>query len=258
MRNLFFGVIALVILFSSPALAADFPKQATYLIYVAQKPVGKSVVQIEQTGKSVIFTSENLTETADFYQQLKCRTEIDRETFRAKRFQYEGRQNDQIIDGEVWSEGPVFKGHINIDGNSFPSEKPGIGLALFYQNYVIDNQIAWLHAVVNAERGMLNFSAILPSDFMFNGVSAFVESELEVRTPKGPRICAKVQFTLEGSTTFWGYLDLDTGIAIYFDYPQQGTEVFLVDAYGEKPTPKYTTDTPDNASDHDDHEGHNH
>lgn len=255
MWKLFFGAAALALLAATPGSAVEYPKQVTYLIYVGQHEAGKSVITIEQTQDALIFHSDNTTQTADFKQILSCRTEIDRKTFRAKRFRYEGERAGQAIVGEVWVEGNVFIGDITVDGNSFPSRKQVNGVAFFYQNFVIDNQIALLNGVVNADQGMLDFTAVFPSDFMFTGVTAFVESEIEFKTPNGPRICARVQFTMANSAPFWGYLDLDTGLPVYMDYPGSTTEVFLVDAYGEKPSPKYTLgQTQENAG----HEGHNH
>lgn len=230
---------AIAALLSGRAAADPIPEEYNYIIYVEGSRAGTCHVTARPTKDSWLLESAVKLDHGEYHLDLQCKSEFDKQKYTPIYFSYEGEKISNEVSGTVWVDGDSVVGDIVIDGNHFPSGKLLTSTTVFLENYAVEHQGMMLNVVDNAGGLYLRYDALMCSDFMTAPTVAVLESEVELPTRDRPRVCKKYQITMQNSTPYIAYLDLDDRIAVYMDFPGMSTEIFLEAAYGHDPGTKY-------------------
>jgi hypothetical protein len=239
------GLIALTLLAAgSPrALPAEFPSKITYLFYVQGRIAGRSDVTVTLEKGVYVFSSSEDVGLSDYSQKLACRTEVDGRTLRARSFHYEGVRQGESVSGTVRVEADSAKGEFEAKGTPYTSGIAWVDPTFLFENYVPEHLIFIGRHVAASKKLKTRFSVVFPSNMVSITAVAVTESEVEIATSPSPTVCNKYGVAFENSAPFFLYVDPDRNIPVYMDFPSLQTEVFLKEAFGEHPAPRYKAPT---------------
>lgn len=239
------GLIALTLLAagSQLALPAEFPSKITYLFYVQGRFAGQSDVTVTLENGVYVFSSSQEVGFGDYSQKLACRTELDGRTLRARSFHYEGGRQGESVSGTVRVDADSAKGELEAKGTPYTSRIAWVDPTFFFENYVPEHLILIGRHATASKKLQTRFSVVFPSDMVSLTAVAATESEVEIATRPRPTVCNKYGVAFQNSAPFFLYVDPDRNIPVYMDFPATQTEVFLKEAFGEHPAPRYKTPT---------------
>ena len=249
-------LLVLAVAWGTPQ-AGMFPAEMTYHIYIYDTYAGKDVIKVTEKEDVILFESKSRIEFETYVQDLTCETVVDKKTFAVKSFKFDGLKVDIKIAGDLTVKGDSVYGDLYENDAHFPSGKRLVGFVAFFQNYIVEHQVALCNAVASSKDRYLPFHLLLPSDFAVNSGVAVLASELEVPTLPKPTVCEKYGFSVKNGPPFFGYFDPERRIPVYMDFPGANTEVFLDAAFGESPKTKYVQGQ-ENQESQTGHEGHDH
>jgi len=218
------------------AHAGEFPGKATYLFYINGKYAGKSVIKTKVTAKSVVFESTSKLAWDEYAHDFACVTEVDKESLGPRRFTFDGVKMKKRFFGSIEVRKDSAFADFHLDEAKY-SSKSYIGpKAAFVEGYVPEHAMVLARILMGTEDPYFRFTTFLPSDFMTASTLALMESEAIVpATP--PLACRKYSISPQNSGAYLMFVDPKTARLVYMAFPTSRTEVFLVEAFGEEPTP---------------------
>ena len=224
---------------SGTSLSAELADQSTYLFYVQGEYAGKCDVRFSEKGDALVFESKTVIDWEDYKLELASRTEVNKKTLQPILFEYEGVKTRDKMSGTIHARGDSIWGVNTLNGAEFPSSARITEPLYFFQNYVSDHQVVIAWAIDRAEDPFIRFITMLPSEFMQTGTIATLDSEIELPTVPQPTVCKKFTVAMKNSSPYYLYYDPKRRAPVYMDFPSVMTEVFLDDAYDDKPPVKY-------------------
>jgi hypothetical protein len=240
-----FAILALALLAagSLPVRSADLPAKITYLFFVQGKPSGRSEIAVTLKDGAYTLSSSQEIAFAEYHQKLSCRTELDGRTLRARSFHFEGVRQGDAVSGTVRAEGDSARGTFESKGTPYTGKAAWTDASFFFENYVPEHLMLLGRQVAASTRPQTKFTVVFPSDMIALPGAAEEDSEIELPAKPKPIVCKKYAVGFQNSSPFFLFVDPDRGIPVYMVFPATQTEVFLVDAFGEKPKTNYITPT---------------
>lgn len=226
----------------SPAYAegVSFPSSGTYSIYILGSRAGESTFTARFSGGRIEIHSRTEVLYGDFYLSLETTTKADTASWQPVSFRYEGISEGKSVSGEVIFRPDSIVGTMRTDGAEFPSKTATRPYeTLIFENYVGAHEILLARAFLRRSEDFHTFFLFFPSSFTGSKTMISYESEIELEAKDGPLLCSKLQVDASGSFPFFPYVDPDTGLPVYLDFPGANTEMFLERYFGKRPTPKY-------------------
>lgn len=239
MRRSLLIIAGLLAVGAGASQAGMFPAELTYRIYVYGEFAGEEVIKISETEDVLLFNSHSQLTFEEFSLDLHTRTEVSRDDFSPRYFSYEGIRAGQKVSGTISFDGDSISGDFQVEDAAFPSGKKLAGRKLIFENYIIEHQLLLLNVAAESDELINRVQLFFPVDFTSASCASLIESEVEIDTvPR--RVCTKYRFTIASGSTFYGYLDAKRKLAVYMDFPDTNTEVFLKGAFADEPLTKYT------------------
>ena len=242
MTTKFITFVLLLLAGTTGAYAGEFPKEATYLFYIHGKYAGERTIKATETAKNVVFESTGDLEWGDEYMhRFKCRTEVDKESLKTRRFVFDGVKMKDRFYGSLRVDGDSVFADYQLKDAKYSSKTHLEPNTVFSEGYVPEHAMVLAHILARSEDPYQRVSLFYPSDFFKNSALCLLESEAEVpSTP--PRVCRKYSISVQSSTPYLMFVDSKTDEVVYMAFPSSMTEVFLVEAFGTSPTPLYQPD----------------
>jgi|GEM_PF-2610187 len=241
MRAAFFSVLVFLVLMQT-AFGRAFPKSGNYHIFIQGQYAGSCKFTSGLKSDLIIIDSETNIDFAGDAYNIKCHTELDSESYKPVSIFYNGNKpGTDSFSGRVFLERDSIVGDQKVSGNTYESRLPLSKdvETIFFENYVIDHEIVLARAYLRSKKEYWPVTLFYPSDFMASKAKVTVSSEFEMETQKGPLVCTKLIVAQEGSVPFYSYLDMDTHVPIYLDFPSTSTEVFLDGYFSREVRTKY-------------------
>jgi hypothetical protein len=222
-----------------PARPAELPPKMTYLFFVEGKPAGSSEITTTlKNGVYLVSSTEDVAFT-EFSQRLTCRTELDARTLRARSFHYEGTRNGESMSGTVRIEGKAALGEMKTGETSYDGSTAWGDSSFFFQNYVPEHLVLISRFVAKYAKPQTKVGVVFPSDMMATSAAAGLESEIEIPTRPRPSVCVRYAVAFQNSAPFYLFVDPERSVPVYMIFPATKTEIFLKEAFGDRPTPNY-------------------
>jgi hypothetical protein len=238
MKRTGYLVLALVAA-AFPAVSAELPSKITYLFFVQGKPAGRSDATVTlRSGVYTISSSQDI-QFGDFHQKLECRTELDGQTLRARSFHLEGVRQGEAVSGTVEAEGDSARGKLESKGVPYAGKAAWNDEAFFFENYVPEHLMLLGRYIAASTKLQTRFSVVFPSDMISLPGVATAESEIEVPAKPAPIVCGKYSVGFQNAAPFYLFVDPQRKIPVYMVFPATQTEIFLQEAFGDKPKPNY-------------------
>lgn len=225
------------------ARAEGFPKELVYRFYAGGQYLGKCEIKSGEKDGAYTFDSRSEMRNGEFYQNLECYSEFDKETLAPRYYSYHGTKAGAKVGGSLDFTPGQISGDIEVNGDSFPSKLAVGDHIVLFENYVLEHQTILLATLARSSDPLMRFSIFFPSDFTPAPCVAMVESDVELPLRPKPTVCRKYSVTIQPSETFYGYFDPEQQVAVYMDYPRSSIEIFLESAWGDNPPLKYKTST---------------
>ena len=238
-------VIALalvMIVAASAALAGVFPEKATYLIYIHAVYAGKSVIKTTEKKDAVIFESTSEIEYEGYTQKITCRSEFGMMDHSIRSFAFKGTKNKEKFEANIHVRGDSVFGDFVTGDAEYSSGKHVGPNTFFLEGYVPEHHFILARYLTESEEAYQRFSAFYPSAYMSAFAMALLESEAEIATVPKPTVCTKYRISLQNGGTYFILVEPKSRLPIYMAWSSTLTEIFLVDAFGDNPTPIYLPD----------------
>ena len=239
MRKMTLLLVMVTLLATGTASAGDWPSELRYVFYIAGKPSGENVMKFTESGDRLLIDTTCNVDFIDYHLDFKSRTEVDKETLAPLYYSFEGTKGEQAWSGLVTIDGDSVSGHLELDGNTFPSARRIEGLKFWFENYVTAHQILFMRRAAATESKSLKFTAFMPSDFIPAPASIELQTELEFTRSKKPIYCESYFVSLKNSEPWAVYYSPDMGLPIYFNFIASRTEVFLASEFESPPKTIY-------------------
>ncbi len=239
MKRIGYLVLALIAAAVLPAVSAELPSKITYLFFVQGNPAGRSDMTVTlRNGIYTISSSEDVAFTG-FQQKLACRTELDGRTLRARSFHFEGVRQGEPVSGTVQAEGDSVRGKFETKGVPYTGKAPWNDATFFFENYVPEHLMLIGRHIAASTKLQTKFMVVFPSEMIaLSGVGS-AESEIEIPAGPAPIICNKYAVGFQNAAPFYLFFDPQRRMPVYMVFPATQTEIFLLEAFGEKPRPNY-------------------
>jgi hypothetical protein len=239
MKRIGYLALALIAAAVRPAATAELPAKITYLFFVQGKPAGRSDVAITLRGGVYTISSSQDVGFADYRQKLSCRTELDGRTLRERSFHFEGVRQGEAVSGTVQAEGDSARGKFESKGVPYTGKTAWNDATFFFENYVPEHLVLIGRHIAASTKLQTKFAVVFPSDMITLPGTATAESEIEVPAKPAPIICTKYVIGFQNAAPFYLFVDPERNIPVYMVFPATQTEIFLMEAFGENPTPNY-------------------
>jgi hypothetical protein len=235
-------VLAIVffLLWAAGADAGELPDNFSYTIIKEGKRVGQTTTNVEIKDGICVFSSVTEVEFGEFALDVTTVTEMDAETFTARKFSYQGIRNEKLVEGEFVIEDKTIEGWTQENEfktpYSYVSQFPGV---LMLEDYVICHEAMIANAFMAGDNDPARFGLLMPSA----GHTSFIEiakgSVSSLESEISEAICTKLVVSVSGSSPFASYFDPERSLPVYIAFPAALVEVFLDDFWGDAPVSRY-------------------
>jgi len=224
-----------------PAHAKDLPKKIGYTFYQEGNRIGHSTIRTSRSPKGlVVMRSTTTIQSPGPNLSVTSQTDVDPTNWTVRRFQWKGTVSGSPYKGDLTYDGVSYSGFMSQGGERVEeSRTAGSPHVLFMQNYVPSHQIAIARAQMASGKEAQGWEVLFPSSYSQHKATVSIASNVLVESDKREVVCKKLVVKLQGSSVFASYYDESLGLPVYIVFPENGTEIFLDNFYGDDPISRF-------------------